>query len=47
MLNQDQFAFDEHTVFNTVLMGHKKLYRIMAEREALYAKADFTNHSQV
>ncbi|MEA3547298.1 MAG: ATP-binding cassette domain-containing protein [Thermodesulfobacteriota bacterium] len=41
MLNQDQFAFDEYTVFNTVVMGHKKLYKVMAEREALYAKADF------
>ena len=43
MLSQDQFAFDEHTVFNTVIMGHKKLYKVMAEREALYAKADFTD----
>ena len=42
MLNQDQFAFDEYTVFNTVIMGHKKLYKVMAEREALYAKTDFT-----
>ena len=41
MLNQDQFAFDEYTVFNTVVMGHKKLYKVMAEHEALYAKADF------
>ncbi|MBU1708371.1 MAG: ATP-binding cassette domain-containing protein, partial [Proteobacteria bacterium] len=41
MLSQDQFAFDEHTVFNTLIMGHKKLYKVMAEREALYAKPDF------
>ncbi|MDH3391782.1 MAG: ATP-binding cassette domain-containing protein, partial [Desulfobulbaceae bacterium] len=34
MLSQDQFAFDEYTVFNTVIMGHKKLYKVMAEREA-------------
>jgi ATPase subunit of ABC transporter with duplicated ATPase domains len=47
MLNQDQFAFDEHTVFNTVIMGHKKLYRVMAEREALYAKADFTEEDGI
>ena len=47
MLNQDQFAFDEHTVFNTVLMGHRKLYRVMAEREALYAKADFTEEDGI
>jgi ATPase subunit of ABC transporter with duplicated ATPase domains len=47
MLNQDQFAFDEYTVFNTVVMGHKKLYRVMAEREALYAKADFTDEDGI
>ncbi len=42
VLRQDQFAFDEETVFNTVIMGHRKLYDIMCEREALYAKADFS-----
>lgn len=47
MLNQDQFAFDDHTVFNTVVMGHKKLYKVMAEREALYAKADFTEEDGI
>jgi ATPase subunit of ABC transporter with duplicated ATPase domains len=47
VLNQDQFAFDDHTVFNTVVMGHKKLYRVMAEREALYAKADFTEEDGI
>jgi len=47
MLNQDQFAFDEYTVFNTVIMGHKKLYRVMAEREVLYAKADFTEEDGI
>ena len=47
MLSQDQFAFDELTVFNTVIMGHKKLYKVMAEREALYAKADFTDEDGI
>ncbi len=47
MLNQDQFAFDEHTVFDTVIIGHKKLYKVMAEREALYAKADFTEEDGI
>jgi ATPase subunit of ABC transporter with duplicated ATPase domains len=42
VLNQDQFAFDEHTVLNTVLMGHKEMWKIMHEKDALYAKADFT-----
>jgi len=47
MLNQDQYAFDEYTVFDTVVMGHKKLYKVMAEREALYAKADFTDEDGI
>ena len=41
VLRQDQFAFDEETVFNTVIRGHERLYEIMMEREALYAKPDF------
>ena len=42
VLSQDQFAFDEETVFNTVIMGHKQLYTVMAERDAIYAKEEFT-----
>ncbi|MGA2152560.1 MAG: ATP-binding cassette domain-containing protein [Geobacteraceae bacterium] len=42
VLRQDQFAFDEETVFNTVIMGHKRLYEVMAEREAIYAKTEFS-----
>jgi len=41
-LKQDQNAYDEHTVLNTVLMGNEKLYSLMAERNALYAKPDFS-----
>jgi ATPase subunit of ABC transporter with duplicated ATPase domains len=41
-LKQDQNAYDEETVLNTVLMGNEKLYRIMREKEALYAKPDFS-----
>jgi len=47
VLNQDQFAFDEYTVFNTVIMGHKKLYKIMSAREALYAKAEFSEEDGI
>jgi ATPase subunit of ABC transporter with duplicated ATPase domains len=43
VLRQDHFAFDTHGVLDTVIMGHKKLYAVMAEREALYAKPDFSN----
>ena len=47
MLNQDQFAFDGHTVLNTVIMGHAKLYKVMAERDALYAKPDFSEEDGI
>jgi ATPase subunit of ABC transporter with duplicated ATPase domains len=39
-LRQDQAAFDEHRVIDTVIMGHKRLWEAMAEREELYAKGD-------
>jgi ATPase subunit of ABC transporter with duplicated ATPase domains len=42
VLKQNQFQFDEETVLNTVMMGHTKLWDIGKEREAIYAKADFT-----
>jgi ATPase subunit of ABC transporter with duplicated ATPase domains len=41
-LNQNQFAFDEQTVINTVMMGHSKMWTIMHEKDALYAKEDFS-----
>ncbi|MEP6684527.1 MAG: ATP-binding cassette domain-containing protein [Parafilimonas sp.] len=41
VLNQNQFEFDNQTVLNTVLMGHAKLWKMMHERETIYAKADF------
>ncbi len=42
VLNQNQFAFDEFTVVNTVLMGHKRMWQVMQERDAIYAKEDFS-----
>lgn len=42
VLKQNHFEFDEVTVLNTVLMGHKRLWEVMHERDAIYAKADFT-----
>jgi ATPase subunit of ABC transporter with duplicated ATPase domains len=47
VLSQDQFAFDEHSIINTVLMGHKKLFKIMAEREAIYAKSEFSEEDGI
>ncbi|WP_041970435.1 ABC-F family ATP-binding cassette domain-containing protein [Geobacter sp. OR-1] len=46
-LQQDQFAFDEHTVFNTVIMGHSRLYEVMTAREAIYAKPDFSEEDGI
>lgn len=43
VLSQDHFKWDNYTVMNTVLMGHTVLWDIMQERDALYAKADFTD----
>jgi len=47
VLQQDQFAFDEYTVLDTVIQGHKRLYDLMQEREALYAKPDFSDEDGV
>ena len=47
VLRQDHFAFDGETVLNTVIMGHEKLYSIMMEREALYAKPDFSEEDGI
>ncbi len=43
VLKQDHFAYDEYTVLDTVLLGHTVLWEINKEKDALYAKADFTD----
>ena len=47
VLQQDQFAFDEYEVLQTVIMGHKKLYDIINEKDALYAKEDFSDEDGI
>lgn len=42
VLKQDHFEFDEYSVMDTVIMGHKRLYDIMKEKDALYMKEDFS-----
>ena len=42
VLQQNQYAFDAHTVMHTVLMGHRKLYETMTEKDAIYLKEDFS-----
>jgi ATPase subunit of ABC transporter with duplicated ATPase domains len=43
VLRQDQFAFDEHRVVDTVVMGNGRLWQALQEREVLYAKASLTD----
>jgi len=42
VLKQNHFEFDEVTVLNTVLVGHQRLWKVMHEEDAIYAKEDFT-----
>lgn len=43
VLKQDHFAYDSYSVLDTVIMGNKKLYDIMKEKDALYEKPDFSD----
>ncbi len=46
-LKQNQFEFDEQTVLNTVLQGHKRMWDVMHAKDALYAKEDFTEEDGI
>jgi ATPase subunit of ABC transporter with duplicated ATPase domains len=43
VLKQNHFEFDQYEVLQTVIMGHKRLFEIMTEKDALYAKPDFSD----
>lgn len=47
VLKQDHFAYDEYTVLDTVIMGNKRLYDIMKEKDALYEKEDFSEEDGI
>lgn len=47
VLKQDQNAFNDETVVNTVLLGHPRLIEIMEEKDALYSKVDFTEEDGI
>jgi ATPase subunit of ABC transporter with duplicated ATPase domains len=47
VLRQDHFAFNNYTIMDTVIMGYKKLYDVMKEREAIYLKEDFTEEDGI
>ena len=46
-LQQNHFKYDAYTVLDTVIMGNKRLYEIMKEKDAIYAKADFTDEDGI
>lgn len=46
-LQQDHFKYDEFTVLDTVIMGNQRLYDIMKEKDAIYAKEDFTDEDGI
>ncbi|MBO4863592.1 MAG: ATP-binding cassette domain-containing protein [Eubacterium sp.] len=47
VLEQDHFKYDEYTVLDTVIMGNQRLYEIMKEKDAIYAKEDFSDEDGV
>ncbi len=47
VLEQDHFKYDEHSVMDTVIMGNEQLYKIMKEKDAIYAKEDFSDEDGI
>lgn len=47
VLSQDHFKYDEETVINTVMQGHTKLWEVMQEKDAIYAKPDFSEEDGI
>jgi len=47
VLKQDQFAYEDEIVLETVLMGHEKLYQVLKEKDAIYLKEDFSDEDGV
>jgi len=47
VLRQDHFAFDDYTVIETVIMGYRKLYDVLKERDSLYAKSNMTDEDGI
>ncbi|MCR5626814.1 MAG: ATP-binding cassette domain-containing protein [Lachnospiraceae bacterium] len=47
VLEQDHFKYDEYTALDTVIMGNKRLYEVMQEKDAIYAKPDFSDEDGI
>ncbi|MBR4122612.1 MAG: ATP-binding cassette domain-containing protein [Erysipelotrichaceae bacterium] len=46
-LEQDHFKYDDYTVMDTVILGNERLYQVMKEKDAIYAKEDFTDEDGI
>ena len=47
VLSQDQFAFDEYNVIDTVIMGHRELFEVLNERNTIYSKENFSDEDGI
>ncbi len=47
VLKQDQYAYDDYSVLDTIILGNAELYKIMKDKDALYSKADFTHEDGI
>ena len=47
VLEQDHFKYDDYTVMDTVILGNPRLYEVMKEKDAIYAKEDFTDEDGI
>ena len=47
VLQQDQYAYDDYPVLDTIIMGHKKLYEVMDEKNRIYEKEDFSEEDGI
>jgi ATPase subunit of ABC transporter with duplicated ATPase domains len=47
VLKQNHYDYEEHTVMDTVIMGHKRLYEVLKEKDAIYMKADFSDEDGI
>ncbi|MBL5005809.1 ABC transporter ATP-binding protein [Enterococcus lactis] len=47
VLKQNHYDYEDYTVLETVIMGHKRLYEVMKEKDAIYMKEDFTDEDGI
>lgn len=47
VLKQDHYAYDDYTVLDTIILGNPRLYEIMVQKDAIYAKEDFSDEDGI